>query len=152
MKWKTYFKKPYKGKKGASPKQKAWRAFAEYVRLRDAPDGYGTCISCGKMVAYPNSHGGWHAGHYYPRSTTWNALYFDERNVNGQCRHCNTFLEGNTQGYREGLIRKYGEGVIEELEIAKRGDRKRDIEYDFEGLAKHYRKRVRDMKKERGIK
>lgn len=150
MRWKN-FPKPRK-RKGATPKQKLWRVFAEFIRLRDSSDGYGSCISCGKHVAYPNTHGRWHAGHYYPRSVTWDHLYFDERNVNGQCAHCNTFLEGNKQGYQKGLVLKYGEGVLEELETAKFSDRGRLLGHEFEAMAKHYRGLVRAMKKERGIK
>lgn len=69
----------------AKLKKKLWSIFGEFIRLRDAPDGYGNCISCEKQIPYPNGRGDWHAGHYFPRSTTFSNLYFDERNVNGQC-------------------------------------------------------------------
>lgn len=136
----------------STPKQKLWRAFAEFIRLRDAPNGHGQCISCGKLIPYPNETGRWHAGHYYPRSITYSTLYFDERNVNGQCRHCNTFLEGNTGGYLRGLVAKYGEKVIDEMDVVRACGLKKMYDYEYDELAKHYRKKVRGMKKERGIK
>lgn len=134
----------------STEKKKLWRAFAEFIRLRDAPDGYGACISCGKLILYPNDDGKWHAGHFLPRSITYNAVYFHEKNVNGQCRHCNTFLEGNTDAYREGLIKRYGEKVLEELDLARAINRKW-YEWEYKELAKEYRRKVRVMKKERGL-
>ncbi len=136
----------------ASEKQKLWKAFAEYIRLRDSPDGIGTCISCKKMVSYPNSQGNWHAGHLWPRSVVYNALYFHPRNVNGQCSSCNTFLEGNSMKYREGLVERFGEGVIEELEQARAaGQGRKWYDHEYKELAADYRKKVREMKKARGI-
>lgn len=55
-----------------------------------------------------------HAGHYVPASRG-NATYFDERNVNCQCYHCNINLSGNAPAYTLFLIRKYGPQIIEEL-------------------------------------
>ena len=91
-------------------KRKLWRIFSKYIRRRDNGK---PCISCGKMSSKLQ------AGHYYPRSTTYASLYFDETNVNGQCIHCNLFLEGNKQGYREGIIKRYGAEALQILEIRK---------------------------------
>jgi len=136
----------------ASEKQKLWKAFAEWIRLRDSEGGYGLCISCNKMVAYPNPDGMWHAGHLYPRSVTYNALYFDEMNVHGQCHFCNTHLEGNSMAFREGLIARYGEEVIEKLEKAKiMGQGRKWYDHEYKELAAEYRRKSREIKKERGI-
>jgi len=136
----------------STSKQKLWKAFAEFIRLRDSKNGYGQCISCNKPVAYPNSHGNWHAGHFYPRSTTYGTLYFDERNVNGQCCHCNTYLEGNTEAYRRGLIHKYGEDVIANMDVVRACGMKKMYDYEYDELAKYYRGLVKEMKLKRGIK
>jgi len=136
----------------ASPKQKLWTAFAEYIRLRDSEGGFGNCISCDKEVPYPNSDGDWHAGHLWPRSVAYAPLYFHEKNSNGQCRHCNTFLEGATMMYRKGFIKKYGEEGLEELdEIRKAGMTHKMTGPEYDDLAKEYRKKNREIKKERGI-
>ncbi len=132
-------------------KQKLWRIFAEFIRLRDAPDGYGNCVSCNKMVSYPNGTGAWHAGHFLPRSVTYNSVYFDERNVNGQCIHCNYFLEGNTEQYRKGLIRKYGEGIIDDLDVKRLTGISKMYPFEYQELTKMYRVKVKEMKKQRGI-
>lgn len=56
-----------------------------------------------------------HAGHYksigaHPE------LRFNEFNVNKQSMKDNAWLSGNIEGYRKGLIEKYGVKVVEWLE------------------------------------
>ena len=102
-------------------RKKLWRLFSEYIRLRDANEyfngvWFGTCISCNNKILYPNTHGRWQAGHYLPRSMQYMAVYFNEINVNGQCRKCNRYLEGSKSEYRKGLIKKYGKNTISTLE------------------------------------
>jgi hypothetical protein len=109
-------------------KRKLNKIFSEFIRLRDSNQcGVGQCISCGKFINV------WrkvdeikfnqqaHAGHYYSRGTS-KSLYFDEKNVNLQCVQCNTFREGNKQGYAQGLIRKYGEGILDFLEVKSKNE------------------------------
>lgn len=116
------------------------RVFSDYIRLRDADSsGYVRCISCGKIIHWKESD----CGHYVNRkhlSTRWN-----ERNCNGQCRSCNRFDEGNMLGYTRGLIKKYGEGVLNELDMLKHQVSKMT---EFEGrlLIKHYKKKVKELK------
>ncbi len=87
--------------------------FSKYIRRRDCGFSYGRCISCGSIITYSSSD----AGHYINRKHM--SLRFDEVNVNAQCRQCNRFDEGNVQGYRRGLIEKYGEKATDMLEIKK---------------------------------
>lgn len=86
--------------------------FQEYIRERDSrADGLFQCISCGRWLR--RDGGNLHAGHYYSRknmSVRWN-----EKNVNGQCRDCNGRLSGNAPEYAMGLVRKYGQQVLDEL-------------------------------------
>lgn len=56
------------------------------------------------------------AGHYIAKAACNIEYYFDDRNVNAQCAGCNLRLEGNRPAYREFIIRKYGQGVLAELE------------------------------------
>ena len=67
--------KPYLKSAGAIPKQKRkrktnykeklWKVFSEYIRLRDADDrGYCNCISCGKVIFLERFI---EAGHYVPK-------------------------------------------------------------------------------------
>ncbi len=84
-----------------------------YVRVRDFGKG---CISCetGKVED---------AGHYFPIGSKYrvNRLRFDTRAIHGQCRACNSYKGGgNIHGYTAGLIRRYGEEFLLELDALKR--------------------------------
>jgi len=117
------------------------RVFSEFIRLRDTDDrGVTKCISCGRLVKYEDTD----CGHYINRAEM--STRYDEKNCNAQCRHCNRFREGNALGYTRGLIKKYGEGVLTELEVKKNNVTKLT---DFEGelLVKYYRRKVKELKK-----
>lgn len=122
----------------ASLKKSLWRRFSLYIRLRDSKDGYGKCISCGKIVPLDGS---FHAGHYYPKSTTYASLYFDEQNVNGQCNYCNRYLEGNKQGYAKGLVKKYGKDILDVLDIKKSFKSHWGV-HEYESLIEKYKQMV----------
>ena len=87
--------------------QEARVPFQKWIRLRDANE---PCISCETTKAKI-----WHGGHYF-KAELYTGLVFNEINVNKQCEKCNTFGGGNESGYRLGLIKKYGEKAVKELE------------------------------------
>lgn len=90
--------------------EKAQKVFNAAIRKRDMDAG---CISCpnGKVE---------NAGHYFAAGK-YNALRFNEMNVNGQCVQCNKYNHGNLIHYRIGLVKKYGADKVEMLEgLAKR--------------------------------
>lgn len=89
------------------------KTFSLFIRQRDANNGVIKCISCGKLVPWKESD----CGHYINRKHM--STRYDEQNCNAQCRSCNRFDEGNMEGYRKGLIEKYGEGTPEKLYIKK---------------------------------
>lgn len=78
--------------------------FNAFIRQRDKDKG---CISCGGSVD--------HAGHYFSAGH-YSAYRFNEMNTNGQCLRCNNFLSGNLINYRKGLISRYGESAVKQLE------------------------------------
>lgn len=83
----------------------------KYARLRDCFGDTGTgCISCGQWTPYEKLDG----GHFIP--TTSSDIRFDERNVNAQCQRCNRFLHGNPRHYYKGMLRKFGQDVVDDLE------------------------------------
>jgi len=132
-------------KKVASPKgidywhKRLWKKFSEYIRRRDADkNGYCICISCGRMSHWKNMD----AGHFIGKGSSL-FLKYDIRNVNSQCGMCN-LNEGDYAGYREGMIRKYGLAVVEELEAT----RKYPAGFTTEGLKlrlKEYTEKVKAM-------
>jgi len=86
----------------------AKKSFQKWIRLRDKDL---PCISCGNHNATD-----WSGGHYFPAGI-YSGLIFDERNVHKQCNsHCNMFLSGNLIEYRIGLVKRFGNAFVEQLE------------------------------------
>lgn len=118
--------------------------FSEYIRIRDSDqNGMTKCISCGKLQHWKDVD----CGHYINRKHS--STRYDEKNCNAQCRACNRFDEGNMQGYRKGLIKKYGEKEVELLEIKKFNTCKLG-QFEINALAEIYRKKLKDIKKWKG--
>lgn len=122
------------------------RWFSKYIRLRDAmPNGYVKCISCGKIVHVKDCDN----GHYLNRSHM--ATRFSEMNCHAQCRSCNRFDEGNMSGYRQSLVKMYGEQKVLLLEAMKYQSKKMtDAEYI--AAIKHYKAKVKRLEAEKGLK
>jgi len=96
-------------------KKKLWVIFSRYIRLRDAIKTTGTreyckCITCKRIEALNKID----AGHFV--SGRFSNTLFNEKNVHGQCKHCNGFLAGNQLEYRRQIIKMYGEGADIEIE------------------------------------
>ncbi len=126
-------------------KAKLDKIFSEYIRLRDADNnGMVRCISCMKIDHWKNVD----CGHFVNRGHM--STRYNEKNCNAQCRKCNRFDEGNSIGYSRGLIKKYGPGVIDELEVLKHQESHLS-DFDYEVLIKHYQKEVKRLKEEKGL-
>ena len=93
-------------------KRKVWQAISRYIRQRDP-----LCVSClaeGKHV--PTAH----CGHYQYNTERnqqlgGNALWYDERNLNGQCAGCNLFKSGNLSSYTLFMVDKFGPDILTEI-------------------------------------
>lgn len=75
---------------------------------------------------------------------------FNEMNCNAQCRKCNRFMEGNMQGYRQGLVAKYGEQKVLMLEAMKSQKRKYS-DFGLIELTKYYKALGDKLSKEKGL-
>lgn len=89
-------------------KGEAWKTIALYVRKRDKK-----CVSCATGLAD-------NCGHYQVNTERnqelgGNALWYDVRNLNGQCVSCNKWRSGNLAPYAIYLEEKYGSGILQEL-------------------------------------
>jgi hypothetical protein len=122
--------------------KKAWNAFSKMIRARDDAGGYFRCPTCGRTLAIEEAD----AGHYISRVRK--ATMFDEMNVHAQCRHCNRFQEGNHFIYRVWLIGKYGIEKVEALEIRARIAGAGYSTADLLLMAKEYKKRFLELRKE----
>lgn len=110
--------------------------FNKYIRLRDRNR---PCISCGIRSVSD-------AGHYWSTQQCPNpSMRYNEKNVNGQCAYCNRMNQGASQGYREGLIRKYGPGVIEELDIVRSVGKTVWAGFEYLAMIDHYKKKCKEL-------
>jgi hypothetical protein len=128
-------------------KKDTWKVFSRYIRLRDCLRTtntlyLGRCVSCGRVVKYNECD----AGHYISRSVT--ATLFDERNVNLQCKNCNGFPDGMTfENYRKELIKRYGDGIIIELEEKAKENKKYTIQ-ELEELTRELKEKIKLLEDE----
>ena len=61
-----------------------------------------------------------------------------------------SFDEGNNIGYMRGLIKKYGQAVIEELEILKH-QHSHLSDFDYKVLIDLYTQKVKQLHEDKGI-
>lgn len=102
----------------------AKKSFQHWIRLRDKNL---PCISCGNSKTND-----WAGGHFYSAGM-YSGFMFDERNVHKQCNtHCNKHLSGNLLEYRKGLIKRYGEDYVTNLDNIS--DSKRNYKFTKEEL------------------
>lgn len=120
--------------------ERVWGWFSKYIRLRDAKNGYCNCISCGRTYHWKEMH----AGHFVPKARG-NAIYFNEKDCNAQCIHCNYYKHGNVSEYRVKIDEKWGKGTADEMERLAKPNKKFTIEELKEMLA-HYKKEVNKLK------
>lgn len=113
-----------------SAKLRAWTAISRYVRYIEPQ-----CVTSG----HPTTE----AGHWQHNSDKpnkqlgGNALWLDIRNIHGQCGFCNRWRSGEGAKYSLFLIRKYGEGIIEELHKLYNTPKKWSIE-ELDAVAEKY--------------
>lgn len=114
------------------------KVFQKYIRLRDK---HLPCISCGNK-----NPSDWCGSHFFPAGV-YSGLIFDERNCHGACNtYCNKYLSGNLVNYRIGLIERYGEEFVNELE--KDSLVKKNYKYTKEELTeikKKYQLKIKEL-------
>jgi ribosomal 50S subunit-recycling heat shock protein len=107
--------KPKKVQCGSAPKiDKQWIALSKFIKKRDA--GL-PCISCGKFMQEYEIQ----AGHYIARGKSIK-LKYEPRNIHAQCWNCNNnhqIQQQMQEGFRNGLIIRYGMKEVEWLENNK---------------------------------
>ena len=117
-------------------KSKLDKLFSKYIKQRDGGLSFFKCISCGQVKPITQ----FNAGHFWSRR--YMATRYDEKNVNGQCVYCNFHLKGNIQGYANGLMKKYGQNILEYLDI-KRNNTCKMGAFEFDLLIEEYKGKLK---------
>jgi len=94
--------------------------FSLYVRLNEA-DAYGTvtCFVTGERVYYRDAD----AAHFIDRAHM--ATRWDTENVHACTQETNRYDPDHKKKYRLAMVRKYGAGTVESLEVHSRSLMKR---------------------------
>lgn len=111
----------------------------KYIRKRDE---FKPCISCGTIY---NTN--FQAGHFF-KAEKFSNLKFNENNIHGQCKRCNMFEDGNESGYRVGLIHRYGNEFLTNLNALSGDYKKNTFHWDREELEKlrgYYNQKLREL-------
>jgi len=101
----------------SSAKRKAWKAFSEYIRLRDGLRTTGTrtsarCVTCSGIYS-TSGVGCIQAGHFVPGRN--NSILFEETNCHAQCSACNIWGHGKQIEYFVKMEELYGREEIDRL-------------------------------------
>ena len=119
-------------------KEKAWKQFSLYIRLRHAIDGMSMCVTCKTVKNYKELQ----AGHWIPGRHP--SVLFNERNCHPQCYHCNVGLKGNPIAYHHYMENKYGKKAMDELERLDKVN-KQFKPYELEAIYEMYKRMVEDI-------
>ena len=134
----------------AKTKKLAWSWCSKYIRLRDSIEcckrlgvpldsGFAQCCTCGKVIQWKYGD----AGHFISRGSRGaSGVYFDERNINFQCKPCNGFKQGNAQAYQDFMLEKYGQEVIDQLRCL---DVSQSYKYKLVGLEIYYKQVYQEL-------
>jgi len=122
-------------------KTPAWRAFSEWTR-RSAKN----CYCCGRLLEWKKAH----ASHYIAGSVCGKTLFFSPKNVKASCAACNLFLHGNIPQYALHLKREYGDGILEELDAIRLGEKNAGIicrysETELKAITELYTTRLQEL-------
>lgn len=135
-------KSDFRKKDKSFQRDKAQKAFNEFIRLRDAHLG---CISCDK----PSDWGGqWHASHFKTVGARPD-LRFNEDNCHKACSVCNNYLSGNLVSYRDALEDKIGNDRLIALDVELKP--KKYTAEDYAAITKTYQQKIKELKNERAM-
>ena len=109
----------------------------EYIRERDKGR---PCVSCGQPWNDTFQAGHWKKAETYPE------LRYNEFNINGQCKGCNLFSDGNVQKYTDRAAERIGEGNRDEIERIAASSKKNNFKWDRQELIKIREKFKRKLK------
>lgn len=115
-------------------KKKLDAVFSKYIRWRDN----GQCFTCPKKDDPKKMQN----GHFNPRQ--YLKTRYDERNNNCQCYACNMLYGGQPATYAINLEKKYGKGIVAELESGRHIPVKLDIAW-YEEKIKYYTEKCKEL-------
>ena len=129
-------------------KNKLWKVFSIFIRMRDCLEATGTisngrCCTCNRPYAFANLQ----AGHFIPGRE--DSILFDPTCVHSQCYRCNVVRSGEWVKYFRFMEKKYGRDYI--FELMARSEKKCLITIAWvEITIMYYLEKIREMEAEHG--
>lgn len=99
----------------------------------------GACVTCGIVKPWKELQ----AGHFIARAQGL-GTYFDLRNVHTQCYRCNVNLGGNGPEYYPYMLKRYGQGTIDELKRLSNTTVK-FTRADYEQMIEDMKQKLKDL-------
>lgn len=120
-------------------KEKAWKAFSEYIRSSSAGvDGLCICYTCGKVYHLKEMDAGhWIEGH-------GNVVYINEAYVRPQCHSCNRYHGGNQGEFRDRIRAEIGDTETDRLIQESYGTKELST-WDYIQLKEKYQKLLHEL-------
>jgi hypothetical protein len=135
--------RPSKQTEHAKLEAKVDAAFSEYIRLRDCDEkGNVICITCSDKHHWKDID----CGHYMRRGNM--SIRWDIKNSHGQCRLCNSTIDGREEDHGRAIDLRYGAGTAEALQKLSRQDTK-FLEHELKGMLDELRKEIKALKEEK---
>ena len=128
----------------AKTKAKLDSIFSQFIRLRGSnEEGWGECFTCGRFRHWKEVD----CGHFITRAKL--ATRWMEENCQFQCKQCN--MNGGQQFvFGKRLDEEYGEGTADRILQESNKTKKWSVP-ELEELCRHYKKRVDEIKAQRGL-
>ena len=111
-------------------KKRAWQAISRHIRARDK-----VCVTCNNPTSQTGHY--IHNGDKENKNLGGNKLWYDVRNLNGQCSACNLYKSGAPREYAIYLEKKYGHGILQELRTLHQTPKKWTLE-EIQATEKKY--------------
>ena len=113
--------------------------FSKYKRLSAlTPQGYIRCFTCNGFFTYRQID----CGHYIGRE--YMGTRYENRNTEPQCHDCNRFGEGRKDVFALKLQKKYGPGILEELNDQRNKITQFSVE-ELESMIVYYKIKVKEL-------
>ncbi len=134
-------------------KERAWKAFSTYIKLRDALKTTGTlthckCITCGKVFPIEYQADGAYIQSGHAIDGRGKNILFDEDLTNGQSSTCNCVHNGRLPEYAAIMIRKFGQDWWDEkVRIARLPAEKPWKVCDLLEIEEKYKAKVKELLK-----
>ncbi len=93
--------------------KKYWKVTSDFVRIRDASEFAGRCISCGKRMDWQDLQ----AGHCKSWASCRGYSKWDMLNIFGQCSYCNHNADALVgKNFTEEIKKRYGKERLDYIE------------------------------------